>query len=122
MGKKHERAVLIPEEVKAWLATKLPEEIVGKPGLSTSCPLATYLLEQGHTNVYVTRDSFHAECLTFYGEDLPRTLIEFVMLVDTDYIATAEPERRKQITAGRALELLDQVLQRRLARTAQGRH
>ncbi len=40
-------------EFKAWLETKEPEEIVGRPGDPCGCPIAQYFLENGHSYVHV---------------------------------------------------------------------
>lgn len=39
---------------KEWLKGKQPDELVGTIGMPNSCPIATFLRENGASNVYVT--------------------------------------------------------------------
>jgi hypothetical protein len=88
----------LAERFEAWLLAKKPSQVVGRPRMGRSCPVARFLYQEGAKRFSVWPGSDTAAILsTRYGLwSLPPELRCFVRLVDDRY--------RDPICASQALQ------------------
>jgi hypothetical protein len=86
---------------KAWLQSKTPEQVVGRPGSLCQCPIANFHTEVGGCEVVITDSSQGFRVDRGDGRRVaPEWAQQFILGVD---------EEKNPVTAGCALEILQTV-------------